>query len=95
MVGRGSRRYAARNEVVKTYTSIRGGAKGFVGDARRLYRVRKTNIGYDVRTTLEQTELVAAAYNASGSTVAPKLAGKDVLVLGAGQTAREWLPSAS
>ncbi len=71
---------------IKTYTSVRGGVRGFFGDSVRLYKVRKNNIQSDVSTTIEQKQVVEQAF---ASATKGELVAKDVLVLGGGQTSRE------
>jgi SAM-dependent methyltransferase len=65
---------------------MRGGISGFVGDAGRLYKVRKNNIAGDISMTMDQKSIVEQAYlDATGK----PFTNTKVLVLGAGQTARE------
>jgi SAM-dependent methyltransferase len=71
---------------MKTYTSMRSGARAFAQDAVRLYRVRTHDLPGLVRATVEQTRTVENVFEAATGTA---LRGCDVLVVGAGQTARE------
>jgi SAM-dependent methyltransferase len=65
---------------------MRGGINGFVGDAVRLYKVRKNNVRGDIAMTLDQKSAVETAYTAA---TGKPFANTNVLILGAGQTARE------
>jgi SAM-dependent methyltransferase len=71
---------------MKTYTTMRTGLGSFLRDASRLYRVRTANVANDVQSTLAQNEAVGKAFS---ELTGNGLTGRDVLVLGAGQTARE------
>ncbi len=70
----------------RTYSSMRGGARGFVTDAVRLYKVRTRGIPGDVKKTLTQKAEVEAAYQ---SVTNSTLNNRSVLVIGTGQTKRE------
>jgi SAM-dependent methyltransferase len=70
----------------KTYTTMQGGLKGFVRDATRLYKVRTKDVAGEVRATIEQKGTLEREYLTSTGT---PLVGKDVMVLGVGQTSRE------
>jgi SAM-dependent methyltransferase len=71
---------------MKTYTTMRIGLGSFTRDASRLYRVRTANLANDVSSTLVQKGEVESAF---AQRTGKGLTGCDVLVLGAGQTARE------
>jgi SAM-dependent methyltransferase len=71
---------------MKTYTTMRKGAGHFAKDAVRLYKVRTNNLDIDVQATISQKETVEMGY--SKLTGAP-LEGRDILVVGVGQTSRE------
>jgi SAM-dependent methyltransferase len=71
---------------MKTYTSMRGGVAGFARDAGRLYKVRTRDLSGDVRQTITQKQTLESEFvEKTGN----QLNGRDVLVLGAGQTGRE------
>lgn len=71
---------------LRTYTTMRGSVTGFARDAARLYKVRTKNLTIDVATTVAQKATVEAAYELS---TGHRLRGREVLVVGAGQTSRE------
>jgi SAM-dependent methyltransferase len=65
---------------------MRGGIGGFLGDARHLYKSRRNNLPSDIAMTMRQKRVVQQAYlEATGK----PFSQTKVLVLGAGQTARE------
>ena len=65
---------------------MRGGARNFVSDAWRLYRVRMNGLDDSVRSAVAQKTAVGRAfYDATGEA----LKDRAVLVIGAGQTSRE------
>jgi SAM-dependent methyltransferase len=71
---------------VKTYTTVRPGVRGLVGDARRLYALRSSSVDADVDVTLVQrSELDRSCQRLMGE----PLRAQRILVIGAGQTARE------
>jgi SAM-dependent methyltransferase len=71
---------------MKTYTSVRPGIRGLVGDAKRLYQIRASSIAADVDVTMVQrNELDHACQHLMGKA----LRGQRILVIGAGQTGRE------
>lgn len=71
---------------MKTYTVVRRGVRGFVGDARRLYKIRRRGIESDVAVTLEQK---AALHAMCQQLTGAGLVDRRILVIGAGQTSRE------
>lgn len=71
---------------MKTYTAVRPGVRGMVGDARRLYKLRRSSIDADVNVTLVQR---AELDRSCQRLMSEPLRGQRILVIGAGQTARE------
>lgn len=71
---------------LKTYSKMQRGIGAFARDAARLYKVRTVNLQNDVESTLSQTREVGRVFEATTGT---RLQQRDILVVGAGQTARE------
>lgn len=72
---------------LRTYTSMRLRPLAFLADARTLFRVRTHDLDQQVRDTAaaaRRFDAEVAAHLGSG------LAGKRVLIVGPGQTLREW-----
>ncbi len=72
---------------LRTYTSMRLGPLAFLKDALSLWRVRTRDLDQQVRDTAASArrfDAEIAAHLGSG------LAGKRVLIVGPGQTLREW-----
>lgn len=71
----------------KTYTTMRMNPIGFLRDARTLWKIRTNDVDQQVQravTVARQFDAEVAAELGSG------LAGKRVLIVGPGQTLREW-----
>jgi SAM-dependent methyltransferase len=72
---------------VKTYTAMRTSPLGFLRDARELWKVRTRNLEAQAGRAAEQ----ARKFDAEIATeLGSGLAGKKVLIIGPGQTLREW-----
>lgn len=72
---------------VKTYTAMHTNPLGFLRDARELWRVRTRNLVENaVRAAAQARRFDAEVARELGS----GLAGKKVLIIGPGQTLREW-----
>lgn len=72
----------------QTYSTIRGGIRATVQDAVRLYRVRTRSMGEHVDATVRELQIVnEIAHERCGFNVV----GKQVLIVGAGQTPRETI----
>lgn len=72
---------------VKTYTAMRTSPLGFLRDARELWRVRTRSLAEQARRAAEQARKFDAEVTAE---LGSGLAGKKVLIIGPGQTLREW-----
>ncbi len=71
----------------KTYTSMRTSPLGFLKDARTLWKIRTNDVGQQV----ERAADMARKFDAEvAKELGSGLAGKRVLIVGPGQTLREW-----
>ena len=71
-----------------TYSRLRGGVRGTVGDAVRLYRVRTTDMVGEVEAARREFTTVDSLHR---ERCGSPLENRDVLIVGAGQTPRETM----